>query len=93
MSKKSLTVKLSDGRMVNATIQEQGNGFPGEGDYVGGEGLLWRVVRLKGRIHTGNSMAGEANYVYAEVTEADWEDCEEGDEFPARVVTSPKEVD
>jgi len=77
--------------MINATIHEMGNGLPGEGDYVGGEGLLWRVVRIDGRVCTGNSAEGESNYVYAEVEEATWEDCDEGDEFPARVVTSPSE--
>lgn len=77
--------------MSNATIHEMGNGFPSEGDYVGGEGLLWHVVRLEGPIHTGNAMCGEANYIYAEVEEARRDDCTEGGEFPARVVTSPVE--
>lgn len=76
---------------TNATIHEMGNGLPGDRDlpcYVAGEGLLWRVVRIEGRICTGNSAKGEANYVHAEVEEADWDDCDEGDEFPARVVTA-----
>lgn len=74
--------------MINATIREMGNGFPSEGDYVSGEGILWRIVRLEGRICTGNSSAGEGNYVYAVVEEADWDDCSEADEFTAYVTTS-----
>lgn len=70
---------------MNATIYELGNGFPAEGDYVRGEGLLWRIEHIEGRIHTGGP--GEANYVYARVAEADWGDCDEGDESPARVST------
>lgn len=77
--------------MAKATIHERGNGFPDEGAYVPGEGLLWRVVRIEGRICTGNSSKGGSNYVYAEVEEAEWEDCPEEDEFPAEVVTAPKE--
>lgn len=73
----------------NATIHETGNGFPVEGDYVPGEGLLWRIEHIDGRIYAGAS--GEANYVYARVVEADWGDCDEEDEFPARVSTAPGE--
>ncbi len=72
----------------NATIQERGNGFPDVGDYVpGDDGNLHRVARMS-RIHTGNSMRGDSNYVYAVVECADWSDCDEGDEFPALVVMS-----
>ena len=77
--------------MYNATIHEMGNGFPDEGDYVGGEGCLWRVVRL-GRIETGRA-PGAANWCLAEVAEAAWDDCPEGEEFPARVVTSSSDDD
>jgi hypothetical protein len=74
--------------MSNATIYEQGNGLPEEGDYCGGEGCLWLVESIDSRIQTGDP-AG--NYVYATVTEADWDDCSEGDEHTARVVTSIRE--
>jgi hypothetical protein len=51
-------------------------------------------------IHTGNSMRGDSNYVYAVVEPASWSDCDEGDEFPALVVidveaddTDPQDFD
>ena len=69
--------------MSNATIYEQGNGLPEAGDYCGGEGRLWLIESIDSRIQTGDP-AG--NYVYATVTEADWDDCSEGDEHTARVV-------
>lgn len=74
--------------MSNAIIYEQGNGFTSEGDYCGGEGLLWLVESIDSRIQTGDP-AG--NYVYATVVDADWDDCSEGDEHTARVVTSQRE--
>lgn len=74
--------------MSNATIYEQGNGLPEEGDYCGGEGCLWLVESIDSRIQTGDP---SGNYVYATVTEADWADCSEGDEHTARVVTSSRE--
>jgi hypothetical protein len=74
--------------MSNARIYEQGNGLPSEGDYCLGEGLLWLIESIDSRIQTGDA-AG--NYVYATVSEADWEDCSEGDKHTARVVTSPRE--
>lgn len=66
-----------------ATIRERGNGLPTAGDYVPGNGELYRVVRVVGQIHTGQ--AGEGNWVRAEVELADWDDCAEEDEFRASV--------
>ena len=71
--------------MVHATIQEHGNGFPDPGDYVpGDDGELYRVISI-GRIHTG-ARAGAADYMRVEVEPADWEDCEEGEEFEALAI-------
>lgn len=72
----------------NARIVETGNGLPGERDmpaYVAGEGLLWRVLRV-GRVETGRA-PGAGDWCLAEVEDADWDDCPEGEEFPARVET------
>lgn len=69
--------------MSNATIYEQGNGLPEAGDYCGGEGQLWLIESIDSRIQTGESGCG--NWVYATVSEADWDDCDEGDEHSARV--------
>ena len=71
---------------IEATIQERGNGLPGVGDYVpGDDGGLYVVVTVDGPIHTGGA-AGAANYIHATVQLADWDDCEEGEEFPALAV-------
>ena len=76
--------------MSNARIYEQGNGLPTEGDYCGGEGCLWLVESIDSRIQTGDP-AG--NWVYATVTEADWDDCPEDCEHTARVSTEPRDLD
>lgn len=68
--------------MSNCRIYEQGNGLPAEGDYCAGHGQLWLVESIDSRIQTGDP-AG--NYVYATVSEADWEDCPEDEEHTARV--------
>lgn len=49
----------------NATIAEQGNGFPEDGDLIYDPHLdtVHRIIRTS-RIHTSGS---RANYVYAEV--------------------------
>lgn len=75
---------------INATIYEQGNGLPQAGDYCGGEGCLWLIESIDSRIHTGDP---RGNYVYATVSEADWDDCDEGDEHTALVVTTAERND
>lgn len=70
--------------MRKAIIHECGNGFPDVGAHVPGDGYLWRIERITSPIHTG-SATGASNYVHAEVSDADWNDCEESEEFPARV--------
>jgi hypothetical protein len=78
-------------RTIPCTISERGNGLPSVGDYVpGDDGSLWRVASIVDRIHTGQP--GEANYIHATVELASWDDCEEGDEFPALAVL-PSEHD
>lgn len=67
---------------ITANIVEQGNGFPSVGDYVVGEGQLYRVLSTGSRIHTDGR---RGNYVTARVEEADWSDCPEGDEHSAMV--------
>jgi len=76
----------------NATIEEQGDGFPAVGDYCEGEGQLWRVLETASRIQTGDAMRGDANYVYARVESADYTDCDESDVHTARVVTDAQGV-
>jgi len=72
--------------VVEATIEERGNGLPDVGDYVpGDDGGLYIVVTLDGPIHTG-SAPGAANYVHATVEPADWSDCDEDAEFPALAI-------
>jgi len=71
----------------NATIEEQGNGFPDVGDYCEGEGQLWHVLEMASRIQTGDT-----NYVYARVESADYADCDESDVHTARVVTDTQGV-
>lgn len=69
---------------MEAIILEQGNGFPAAGRYVSSGDQLYRVVELSGPIHTDGT---RGNYVYAEVEEADWDDCDESDVFPAGIDT------
>lgn len=59
---------------MNATIYERGNGFADVGDYVSGDGNLYRVTATSGNIQTGNPGSGAPNYMAAEVEEADWDD-------------------
>ena len=69
---------------MDATIHEAGNGLPVAGDYVpGNDGNLYLVLSV-GRIETGRS-PGAGDWCTAEVEDADWDDCDEGDEFPAEV--------
>ena len=66
----------------NGRVAELGNGWPKPGDYVpDGEGGLLRVLAL-GRIETG-SRPGDPNWCWAQLEPADWDDCPEGEEFPA----------
>lgn len=72
--------------MSNATIQERGNGFPSAGDYVpGDDGNLYLIVSTGGNICTHGP--GVANDIEAVVELADWDDCDEDEEFPAMVIT------
>jgi hypothetical protein len=65
---------------VDAIIFEAGNGFPGVGDVVEGEGgELWRVVATNGVIHTDRPTKG--NYIFAQVVD----DGDEDDIFPAEI--------
>ena len=68
----------------DACIIECGNGFPSVGDYVPGACCLYLVTALHGPIQTGRN-PGEGNWILATVAEADWCDCAEKNEFPARV--------
>lgn len=69
---------------VEAVIEERGNDLPTAGDYVPGEGELWRVVSV-GQIQTG-AAPGLGNWVRATVALAEWDDCEEDDVYPASLV-------
>ena len=70
--------------LMRVTIKEQGNGFPSTGDYVQDhDGNLYLVLSTEGTIHTGHP--GTANWIYAIVEEADWDDCPEGCEHSAMV--------
>jgi hypothetical protein len=69
-------------KKIEAIVSERGNGFPDVGAYVpGDDGGLYRVLSFSGPIHTGPS--GASNYIHATVELADWDDCEDGEEFPA----------
>jgi hypothetical protein len=71
---------------VQAVIEERGNGFPGVGDYVpGDDGNLHRVVSVDGPIQTGRGV-GRGNWILAQVELADWDDCDEGEEFPCMAI-------
>jgi len=67
---------------ITANIVEQGNGFPGVGDYVSGEGQLYRVLSMGSRIHTDGR---RGNYVTAQVEEVGWDACDESAEHSALV--------
>lgn len=65
--------------MAQATIEEQGNGFPVVGAYVQVDGDVYRVVAMGSRIETqgpgrGNCVPG------CEVEEADWSDLDADEE-------------
>ena len=69
----------------NARIVEQGNGLPDAGVYVGGnDGQLYHIVKIERSIHTGLA-AGDGNWCRALVVDADWDDVEEDEIFPARM--------
>lgn len=70
---------------TSVTIEERGNGFPGGGDYVPGEGQLWLIVSIDSAIQTGRA-PGASSWIRATAEPADWEDCAEGDEGPGAVV-------
>jgi hypothetical protein len=67
---------------MKATIHEMGNGFPSVGSYVSGDGTLYEVTAILGRIQTHE--AGRANTLSVDVEEADYADCDADDEFQAR---------
>ncbi len=73
----------SAGGTLAVTIHEAGNGLPAVGDFVPGEGRLYRIVSIDSRIQTGPP--GTAHWVHATVDPADWGDCPEGGEYPAQV--------
>jgi hypothetical protein len=68
--------------MATARIIEQGNGFPEVGDYCSGNGQLYEITEILGRIQTDDN---RGNYFLAEVEEADYSDCSEEDEHSALV--------
>lgn len=71
----------------DAIIYEHGNGYPQDGDYVGDcNGRVYQIVSSEDRVHIGTGM-GEPNYIYAVVSELDWDDVEgdEDDLFPSQV--------
>lgn len=65
---------------IKVRIEERGNGFPDVGRYIPGDGVLYRVESTDGLIHTSQH-PGRGNYIYAEVSEADWDDCDDNDVF------------
>ena len=56
----------------DATIHERGNGHASIGDYVSGDGCLYRIVEITGHICTGD--AGCSNYQHGRVVPVDWDD-------------------
>lgn len=68
--------------VLDAEIVERGNGLPTAGDHVpGDDGQLYMVMSV-GRIRTG-AAAGCGDCVDARVALAHWQDCADGDVFPA----------
>lgn len=65
---------------IEATVYERGNGFPDVGDLVVEPvaNEVYRIVELRGPIHTGP--AGAPNYIHALVEAADWDDVADDDE-------------
>lgn len=78
---------------MKATIHEMGNGLPTAGDYVASPDSLYLVESIDSRIQTGGAGSGVANYVYASVEPVEWDECPEGDEFPARVTLEADDDD
>lgn len=73
---------------IECTIEERGNGFPDDGDYCveSKSGQLYRVLST-GRIQTATSgNTARPNFVDAQVEEADWDECAEGDVHTAAVI-------
>lgn len=72
-------------KKFRATIHERGNGLADVGDFVAGDdGEVYRVVSLTGPIHTGPS--GVANYMYATVELADWDDVTDDEAMCSAIV-------
>lgn len=75
---------------MRATIEARGssgNGLPDVGDYVrGDDGELYRVTSFTGSVETSTRASGGGDWVRATVEPADWEDCPEAEEHPARAV-------
>lgn len=65
----------------SAYVLEQGNGWPGVGDYVQRDGAVYRVVSSTGHIMTH---FGPPNRIAVELVSADWSEFE-GDPFPCSV--------
>lgn len=66
---------------IKATVYECGNGFPDAGDYVPGDGQLYRIVSLGSRIETGRR-SGESNHIPGCVVAlADWSDTDSDDDI------------
>lgn len=71
---------------IEVIIEERGNGFPDEGDYVGGgDGNLYHITKMGSRIHTQSGGRG-GNYIHATVELADWSDCAEEEQGPGAVI-------
>jgi hypothetical protein len=76
----------SETMLLDATIEERGNGLPDVGDYVpGDDGELYRVVSMSSRIETGRC-PGAGDWVNAKVELADWDDCDEDDLHPSQCI-------
>lgn len=74
--------------MKAATIYEQGNGFPGTGDYVAGDdGEVYRVASTGSRITT--HAPGVGNSIEAEVEISDWSEINEDEEPTCLAVIHP----
>jgi hypothetical protein len=68
------------GTMIEAVIIEQGNGFPIKGDYVSLYWELYQVESVGWTIQTGAPWGRYGNWLYAEISEADWRDLEDEEE-------------
>lgn len=70
-------------RPLGATLYEQGNGLPHEGDYASDGDYLYEIVSIDGRIQTDSP---RGNYVSATVRRVPWDACPEADQHTARVM-------